>query len=193
MQIHLVDDDPSVLDSTQFLLEQLGYQVTTWSDSVKFVQNAPHFVPGIVLLDMKMPLMDGKQVHQYLSKIQSTLAVIIMTAYADVPMAVSELKQGAVDFLQKPVDFEHLRATLQIAEQRTLSNYEKQKIKQDYHTLSPKQHEILALIIQGKINREIAQQLNIAIRTVEVHRAQIMQKMNAKTLAELIYKRSLLD
>lgn len=193
MQIHLVDDDLTVLDATQFLLEQLGYSVTSWSNSISFVENAPFFEQGIVLLDMKMPLMDGRAVHQYLSQINSTLSVIIMTAHADVPMAVKELKQGAVDFLQKPVELARLQTTLQAAAQQTQAKYEKYQIQHCYNLLSPQEHKILQLIIQGNINRQIAETLNIAVRTVEVHRSHIMEKMQANTLAELIYKRSLLD
>ncbi|OOF83192.1 response regulator [Rodentibacter ratti] len=193
MQIHLVDDDLTVLDATQFLLEQLGYSVTCWSNSISFVENAPLFEQGIVLLDMKMPLMDGRAVHQYLSQISSTLAVIIMTAHADVPMAVQELKQGAVDFLQKPVALTRLQTTLQAAAQQTQVKYEKHQIQHCYNLLSLQEHKILQLIIQGNINRQIAETLNISIRTVEVHRSHIMEKMQSNTLAELIYKRSLLD
>ncbi|MDP9501099.1 response regulator [Bisgaard Taxon 45] len=188
MLIHLVDDDLTVLDAARFLLEQAGYSVKTWSNSQEFVNNAPLFEPGVVLLDMKMPLLDGHQVHQFLCQQQSTLAVIIMTGHADVPMAVQELKQGAVDFLQKPIQFSQLQAVLKTAIQVTQSRYERYKIQHCYAQLSRKELDILGLLIQGQINRQVAETLNISVRTVEVHRANIMQKMQAQTIAELIYK-----
>lgn len=188
MLIHLVDDDLTVLDAARFLLEQAGYQVQTWSNSQAFVNKAPLFEPGVVLLDMKMPLLDGHQVHQFLCQQQSTLAVVIMTAHVDVPMAVQELKQGAVDFLQKPVQFSQLQSVLKTAIQTTQSRYERYKIRHCYAQLSRKELDILALLIQGCINRQIAEALNISVRTVEVHRSHIMEKMQAQTIAELIYK-----
>lgn len=188
MLIHLVDDDLTVLDAARFLLEQAGYQVTIWPNSQDFVNNVSLFQQGIVLLDMKMPQLDGHQVHQFLYHNNSTLAVVIMTGHGDVPMAVQELKQGAVDFLQKPVQFSQLQSVLKIAEEKTRSSYERYKIQNCYDLLSTKELKILELLIQGYINREIAEILNISIRTVEVHRSHIMEKMQAQTIAELIYK-----
>ncbi|QLB21072.1 DNA-binding response regulator [Vespertiliibacter pulmonis] len=188
MNIHLVDDDLTVLDACSFMLEQWGYTVTSWSNSQTFIENAPLYEEGIVLLDMKMPILDGKQIHQFLRQQNSTLAVIILTGHADVPMAVQELKQGAVDFLQKPVQFAHLQAALSLAQSTTQDNYKRYQIHCCYTQLSNKELDILDLLLQGYINRQIAERLNISIRTVEVHRAHIMEKMNAQTIAELIYK-----
>ncbi|MGQ0286114.1 response regulator [Pasteurellaceae bacterium 22721_9_1] len=193
MQIHLVDDDLNVLDATRFLLEQAGYQVKTWSKSKEFIENASHFEPAIVILDMNMPELDGRQVHQFLCEKQSTMSVIIMTAYADVSMAVQGLKQGAVDFLQKPVQFSQLQATLKLATEKTLANTQRHHIQTCYQQLSNKEIEILNLLLQGQINRQIAETLNISIRTVEVHRSHIMEKMQAQTIAELIYKITLIQ
>lgn len=192
MLIHLVDDDMTILDSASFLLEQTGHKVKTWSSSQQFVEQVALYEQGIVLLDMKMPQLDGKQVHQYLRQQHSTLAVIIMTAHADVPMAVQELKQGAVDFLQKPVKFSQLQAALNAASEITQTNYERYQIDQCYIQLSTKELDILTLLLKGYINRQIAEQLNISVRTVEVHRANLMQKMQAQTITELIYKTTLL-
>lgn len=192
MLIHLVDDDMTILDSASFLLEQTGHTIKTWSSSQQFVEQVALYEQGIVLLDMKMPQLDGKQVHQYLRQQHSTLAVIIMTAHADVPMAVQELKQGAVDFLQKPVKFSQLQAALNAASEITQTNYERYQIEQCYIQLSTKELDILTLLLKGYINRQIAEQLNISVRTVEVHRANLMQKMQAQTITELIYKTTLL-
>lgn len=188
MQIHLVDDDLTVLDAARFLLEQTGYDVKTWSNSQVFIEEVALYEQGIVLLDMKMPRLDGKQVHQFLCQQNSTLAVIILTGHGDVPMAVQELKQGAVDFLQKPVQFAQLQTALALAERKTQESYQRYQIHCRYAQLSKKELDILQLLLQGYINRQIAQTLNISVRTVEVHRAHIMEKMQAQTIAELIYK-----
>lgn len=188
MNIHLLDDDLTVLDAARFLLEQAGYQVKTWSNSQQFLQQANIFEPGILLLDMKMPHLDGRAVHQFLQQKGSPFAVIIMTGHGDIQMAVQELKLGAVDFLQKPMQFSQLQSAIKLASKKTADNYELYQIKQCYEQLSNKELEVLTLLLKGQINRQIAENLNISIRTVEVHRSHIMEKMQSQTVAELIYK-----
>ncbi|MBN6710238.1 response regulator transcription factor [Haemophilus haemoglobinophilus] len=188
MNIHLLDDDLTVLDAARFLLEQAGYQVKTWSNSQQFLQQANIFEPGILLLDMKMPHLDGRAVHQFLQQKNSPFAVIIMTGHGDIQMAVQELKLGAVDFLQKPMQFSQLQSAIKLASKKTADNYELYQIKQCYEQLSNKELEVLTLLLKGQINRQIAENLNISIRTVEVHRSHIMEKMQSQTVAELIYK-----
>lgn len=122
----------------------------------------------------------------------SVLQVIIMTAFADVDMAVNELKQGAIDFLQKPILFDQLKTALENARIRSEKRFQQYQIQQCYDQLSEKEKEVLALIIEGNINKQIAERLNISVRTVEVHRSHIMEKMNAKNVAELIRKVDLL-
>lgn len=192
MKVHLVDDDLTVLDAARFLLEQTGYNVKIWKNSQEFIENVALYEQAIVLLDMKMPQLDGSQVHQFLKQQNSTLAVIILTGHGDVPMAVKELKQGAVDFLQKPVQFAQLKAALSSAQEKTQENYQRYQVHCCYAKLSKKELDILNLLLQGYINRQIAETLNISVRTVEVHRSRLMEKMQSQTIAELIYKTSLL-
>ncbi|WP_075321085.1 response regulator [Histophilus somni] len=192
MNIHLLDDDLTILDAASFLLEQAGYQVKTWSNSQQFVQQANIFEPGILLLDMKMPHLDGKAVHQFLQQQNSPFAVIIMTGHGDIQMAVQEFKLGAVDFLQKPMQFSQLQSAIKLARKKTMENYEQYQIKRCYKQLSTKELEVLSLLLKGYINRQIAETLNISVRTVEVHRSHIMEKMQAQTVAELIYKITLI-
>lgn len=106
MKVHILDDDETVVDAATFLLTQAGYDVVSWSNSKTFLEQVNPFEPGVVLLDMRMPYFDGRQVHKILKQQNSVLQVIIMTAFADVDMAVNELKQGAIDFLQKPILFD---------------------------------------------------------------------------------------
>ncbi|WP_272689812.1 tetrathionate respiration response regulator TtrR [Providencia sp. PROV020] len=184
--IHLVDDDPDVTDACQFLLETLGYSVTVWNDSEKFIQNAALHQEGVVLLDMRMPKLDGRQVHQHLREQQSTLAVIFLSGHGDIPMAVEQVKLGAVDFLQKPIDSQLLAKILKQAQSQTTKATEGYLIQQRYDTLTPREKDICGYVLQGLINREIAEAACVSVRTVEVHRSRVMEKMAVRNLAELI-------
>lgn len=193
MKVHILDDDETVVDAATFLLTQAGYDVVSWSNSKTFLEQVNPFEPGVVLLDMRMPYFDGRQVHKMLKQQNSVLQVIIMTAFADVDMAVNELKQGAIDFLQKPILFDQLKTALENARIRSEKRFQQYQIQQCYDQLSEKEKEVLALIIEGNINKQIAERLNISVRTVEVHRSHIMEKMHAKNVAELIRKVDLLN
>ncbi|MEY0472812.1 tetrathionate respiration response regulator TtrR [Providencia huaxiensis] len=184
--IHLVDDDPDVTDACQFLLETLGYSVTVWNDSEKFIQNTALHQEGVVLLDMRMPKLDGRQVHQHLREQQSTLAVIFLSGHGDIPMAVEQVKLGAVDFLQKPIDSQLLAKTLKQAQSQTTKATEGYLIQQRYDTLTPREKDICGYVLQGLINREIAEAACVSVRTVEVHRSRVMEKMAVRNLAELM-------
>lgn len=192
MKVHILDDDETVVDAATFLLTQAGYDVVSWSNSKTFLEQVNPFEPGVVLLDMRMPYFDGRQVHKILKQKNSVLQVIIMTAFADVDMAINELKQGAIDFLQKPILFDQLKTALENARIRSEKRFQQYQIQQCYDQLSEKEKEVLALIIEGNINKQIAERLNISVRTVEVHRSHIMEKMHAKNVAELIRKVDLL-
>ncbi|EMI5492036.1 response regulator transcription factor [Providencia stuartii] len=184
--IHLVDDDPDVTDACQFLLETLDYHVVVWNDSEQFIQQANLFEEGVVLLDMRMPKLDGRQVHQLLKEQQSTLAVIFLSGHGDIPMAVEQVKLGAVDFLQKPIDSQQLAKTLEQAKIKTIQATERYLIQQRYQTLTPREKEICQYVLQGLINREIADVACVSVRTVEVHRSRVMEKMDVRNMAELI-------
>ncbi|WP_369311822.1 tetrathionate respiration response regulator TtrR [Providencia rettgeri] len=184
--IHLVDDDTDVTDACQFLLETLGYTVTVWNDSEQFIQHAPLHQEGVVLLDMRMPKLDGRQVHQFLREQHSTLAVIFLSGHGDIPMAVEQVKLGAVDFLQKPIDSQQLAKTLEQAQLHTTKATKNYLHKQRYDTLTPREKEICHYVLQGLINREIAEAACVSVRTVEVHRSRVMEKMAVRNIAELM-------
>ena len=184
--IHLVDDDTDVTDACQFLLDTLGYSVTVWNDSEQFIQQAALHQEGVVLLDMRMPKLDGRQVHHQLKEQQSTLAVIFLSGHGDIPMAVEQVKLGAVDFLQKPIDSQQLAKTLEHARLQTAKATERYLIQQRYETLTPREKDICKYVLQGLINREIADIACVSVRTVEVHRSRVMDKMAVRNLAELM-------
>lgn len=184
--IHLVDDDAAVTDACHFLLTCLGHDVQCWNDSAGFLAQADLFQTGIVLLDMRMPILDGHQAYAELRRRSSTLAVVFLSGHGDVPMAVEQMKYGAVDFLQKPIAAEPLIAALERAQQVSAKAQQRHETCGRYHTLTPKERDIAQLVVRGMMNREMAERLNIALRTVEVHRAKVMEKMQAASLAELV-------
>ena len=186
--IHLLDDDPAVTRACAFLLESLGYEAVCWEEGERFLAQADLYQVGVVLLDMRMPVLDGQAVHEALRQRGSTLAVVFLTGHGDVPMAVEELKRGAVDFLQKPVSLKPLQAALEHGLTVSGERFAQKKVVDCYQQLTPKERELALLVMKGLMNREIAQAMSIAVRTVEVHRARVMEKMQAGSLAELVSK-----
>lgn len=184
--IHLLDDDLAVTSACAFLLESLGYEALCWEEGETFLAQADLYQTGVVLLDMRMPVLDGQGVHEALRQRGSTLAVVFLTGHGDVPMAVEQMKRGAVDFLQKPVSAQSLQTALDRALVVSGEAFLRQKIVTSYQQLTPKERDLALLVVKGLMNREIAQMMNIAVRTVEVHRARVMEKMQAGSLAELV-------
>lgn len=184
--IHLVDDDLAVTDACRFLLEGLNYRVQIWHDSQKFVDQVSPYQCGVVMLDIRMPGMDGQQVHQQLRRQKSTLAVVIVTGHGDIAMAVTEMKLGAVDFLQKPIAAAPLIEALDRGLAHSQNRLERHKLQQRFSALTPREREIARAVAAGMTNKLIAERHFIAVRTVEVHRARVMEKMQAASLAELV-------
>ncbi|MFH0257783.1 response regulator transcription factor [Vibrio rumoiensis] len=186
LPIYLVDDDESVLDSLAFLLQEFDYQVQCFANGEDFLQQAKLDQAGCVVLDSRMPTMRGQQVHQVLQQQHSPLGVIYLTGHGDVPMAVEALKQGAVDFLQKPIDgkvlVEAINKACEYSEQATQA----MTIQKAFESLTEREQAILRLVVQGMKNQQIAEALCIAVRTVEVHRSNLMKKFSAKSIAELV-------
>ena len=184
--ILLVDDDFAVTDACRFLLEGLNYRVQTWHDSQKFIDSIDPYQCGVVMLDIRMPGIDGQQVHQQLRRQNSTLAVVIVTGHGDIAMAVEEMKLGAVDFLQKPIAAAPLIEALErgiIHSQRQVEQRQRQQL---FGALTPRERDIARAVAAGMTNKQIAESHFIAVRTVEVHRARVMEKMQAGSLAELV-------
>ncbi len=147
--IHLLDDDLRVTRACAFLLESLGYEVMCWAEGEMFLAQANLYQAGVVLLDMRMPGLDGRGVHEALRQSGSTLGVVFLTGHGDVPMAVEQMKQGAVDFLQKPVSVEPLQAALERALELSMEAVSRQRILGNYQQLTPKERELALLVVQG--------------------------------------------
>ena len=187
LPVFVVDDDESVRDSLAFMLEEHDFLVTTFADGQAFLDGVDTQQAGCVILDSRMPNLRGQQVHQILNEAKSPLAVIYLTGHGDVPMAVDALQAGAVDFFQKPVKGADLAQAILKGQVQSAANLDIAGAKAAYESLTPREKDILRLIIAGKRNIRIADELCIAMRTVEVHRASLLKKFSAKTVAELAY------
>lgn len=184
--IYIVDDDRSVLESLQFLLESYDYKVIAFASGVDFLAHADVAHAGCVILDSDMPELTGQQVHRRLSEGQSPLSIIYLTGKGNVPMAVDALKRGAVDFLQKPVEADVLLSAIKNALTASRLAYEKLADYRLFMTLTEREKDLFHLLKEGYKNQEIADTLAISLRTVEVHRANVMKKLQAKTAAEVV-------
>lgn len=184
--IYIVDDDRSVLESLQFLLESYDYKVIAFASGVDFLAHADVAHAGCVILDSDMPELTGQQVHRRLSEEYSPLSIIYLTGKGNVPMAVDALKRGAVDFLQKPVEADVLLSAIKSALAASQLAYEKLADYRLFMTLTEREKDLFRLLKQGNKNQEIADRLAISLRTVEVHRANVMKKLQAKTAAEVV-------
>lgn len=185
--VYVVDDDVSVRDSLAFMLEEHDFRVIAFEDGQAFLDSADTQSAGCVVLDSRMPKLRGQQVHQLLNAANSPLAVIYLTGHGDVPMAVEALRAGAVHFFQKPVKGDELADAIRQAFAQSLAKVEQGATRVAFNSLTQREKDILRLIIDGKRNIRIADELHIAMRTVEVHRASLLKKLGAKTVAELAY------
>ena len=187
LPVFVIDDDESVRDSLAFMLEEHDFNVTTFADGQSFLDEVDVQQAGCIILDSRMPNLRGQQVHQILNQANSLLAVIYLTGHGDVPMAVDALQAGAVNFFQKPVKGDELAQAILQGQVQSAANLDMAAAKSAYESLTPREKDILRLIIEGKRNIRIADELCIAMRTVEVHRANLLKKFSAKTVAELAY------
>ncbi|HDM8233246.1 TPA: response regulator transcription factor [Vibrio campbellii] len=186
--LYIVDDEEPVLESMAFLLESYGYEVETFSSGIDFLNEANLSAPGCVLLDSRMPDMRGQDVHQMMNEKLSPISVIYLTGHGDIPMAVDALKDGALDFFQKPVDGNALVMAVDDAMAQSLKNVEKLGAKQVLQSLTKREREVLGLVVKGMKNQEMADLLCVSLRTIEVHRSNVMKKLEAESLAVLIHK-----
>ncbi|MFM2594929.1 response regulator [Vibrio harveyi] len=186
--LYIVDDEEPVLESMAFMLESYGYEVESFSRGIDFLNNAELSAPGCVLLDSRMPEMRGQDVHHVMNEKFSPISVIYLTGHGDIPMAVDALKDGALDFFQKPVDGNALVVAVDNAMAQSLKNGEKLSAKQVLQNLTKREKEVLGLVVKGMKNQEMADSLCVSLRTIEVHRSNVMKKLEAESLAVLIRK-----
>ncbi|WMC11796.1 response regulator [Oceanimonas pelagia] len=187
MHIYLLDDDPKVLAANGFLLKAMGFESQGWSEPERFLAEFDDQAEAVLLLDLAMPELDGLEVLTELGRRRCPVAVILLTGHGDVPQAVQAMKLGAVDFLEKPVDARRLAEVLARAQQQARVLGEQAGARLRVTRLSAREHEVVSLVAQGLTNKAIAEQLCVAVRTVEVHRASAMAKLEAANMAELLH------
>jgi FixJ family two-component response regulator len=190
--VHVVDDDPEIRDSLALLLSSVAIEAKTYDSADAFVMDlrASSDRPAVLLLDVRMPGTSGMALLEHLREVHSSLPIIILTGHGDIDMAVRAMKLGAMDFLTKPVASQQLldlvqQALAQSRKQRDRALSTEEAVRR-LETLTAREREIFDRIVGGESNKAIALDLGISIRTVESHRASIMQKLKARTLAELV-------
>jgi two-component system response regulator FixJ len=188
--IYIVDDDPSVTEALGLFLTTEGFSVRPHASAHSLLDSLKEDESGCVVTDMRMPGMTGLELIQAMKARGVSMPVILVTAYADVPLAVQAMKMGAVELLEKPFDYDALLTTIREALQRTYADEERrirtQAILKRFSTLTKREKEVLAGLLKGRSNKVIAHDLGISMRTVEVHRGTLMMKMDAKSLPELV-------
>lgn len=189
MTVHIVDDDEAIRDSLSWLFRSRGVGVVTWPSGEAFLKNWSPDLQGCILLDMRMGGMSGLEVFDKLISLHARQPVIFLTGHGDIPLAVECLKQGAADFLEKPFNDNNLvdrvLDALNKAKERAASDRQRDELRRKRAQLSPRENEVLSMILAGLLNKQIADKLDITVRTVEVHRANILEKMNARNAVEL--------
>jgi FixJ family two-component response regulator len=188
--IFVVDDDEALRDSLRWLLEAHGYEVALYDSAERFLSDDAAMRPGCLLLDMRMPGMSGQELFDALIERGNRMPVVFITGHGDVPMAVAAVKKGAVDFIEKPFSEEDLLRLVGQCLERDILQREavaaSASIVARQAALTPREREVLELIVAGKPNKVIADQLAISPKTVEVHRSRVMEKMGVRSVAGLV-------
>ena len=188
--VHVIDDDEAVRNSLELLLKSAGFSARTYASARAFLAASAGLVGGCVLTDVRMPEMDGLELQRHLTELGNRIPVIVMTGHGDVPIAVEALKAGATDFLEKPFDDEQLLAAVKEALTASQRAREEQAavaaIAARRSSLTPREREVMELLVTGQPNKTIAYHLGSSPRTIEVHRRRVMEKMGAHSLPELV-------
>ncbi|MBK8970178.1 MAG: response regulator transcription factor [Hahellaceae bacterium] len=188
--VYVVEDDEAVRDSLAMLLKAENYVVKTYESAEAFLKENVRELRGAMVLDIRMPGLTGMELHKKLLAMNCALPVIFVTGHGDVAMAVEAMKLGAVDFVQKPYRDEELLSKIEEAlkmdaeQQAALAH--KEELKRRIESLTPRESEIMEMMVEGNANKVIAIDLDISQRTVEIHRSRVMQKMGTHSLAQLV-------
>jgi two-component system, LuxR family, response regulator FixJ len=188
--VHVIDDDDSARESLIFLLTTADFRVRSYDSGKTFLAAVPGIEAGCVITDVWMPQIDGLELVRSLKRLNVDMPVIVITGHGDVPLAVEAMKAGAVDFIEKPYDGEMLLAAVRsaLSAQRTDAKRdgERAEIQDRLAALSPRERQVLDGLVAGQHNKTIAHELGISARTVEIYRANVMAKMQATSLSQLV-------
>lgn len=188
--IYIVDDDESVITALLNLLSSEGYQISTFTSPAAFLQQPHYHTPSCLIVDMNMPGLDGFDVSQNLTERGYTIPTIFLTGFGTIPLTVRAMKAGAFEFLTKPVMPDDLMQVvsdaLMLAEKSAALSQEKITLTGRYHSLTPREMELMQLVIRGLLNKQIAAEMGISEITAKVHKRRVMEKMSVRSVSELV-------
>jgi len=188
--VYIVDDDEAVRDSLRWLLEANGYRVRAYQSAESFLEEYDPDQVGVLIADVRMPGMSGLELQEQLLARKAPLPIVFITGHGDVPMAVSTMKKGAIDFLEKPFNESDLREIVARMLEQASQRVSQAQAQRDHEAmlarLTAREQQVLERIVAGRLNKQIADDLGISIKTVEAHRANIMEKLEVTTVADLM-------
>ncbi len=188
--VYIVDDDKAIRDSLSLLMISIGFESRAYESAESFLNGADFTIPGCLIADIRMQGMSGLELQQVLNDKSIDMPVIIITGHGDVPMAVQAMQAGAVDFLEKPYDNDVLVSRIKQCLSEVTKSQDKMRIVAEAKTrisrLTPREREVMNLLVEGKHNKVIAKELSISVRTAEAHRAKVMKKLNADSLSDVV-------
>jgi FixJ family two-component response regulator len=188
--VYVVDDDPSIRDALESLIRSVGFRAQTFASAQDFLKSARPDAPGCLVLDVRLPGLSGLDLQRELARVDIRIPIIFITGHGDIPMSVSAMKAGAVEFLTKPFRDQDLLDAIQAAVERDRASQvgraELAELRSRYRSLTPREREVMQHVVSGLLNKQIAGELGTSEVTVKLHRGQAMQKMRAASLADLV-------
>lgn len=190
LTVYIVDDDLAVRESLADLVDSVGYRFATFANANDFLAEYVPDKTGCLVLDIRMPGMSGLELQEELIRREAVLPIIFITGHGDIPMAVQAIQKGALDFIEKPFRdqdlLDRINQALKSCNQQQDTQQQAQSVKKHIHNLTPREHQVMQMIVEGKPNKVIAIELQLSQRTIEVHRKNVMHKLEAHSLAELV-------
>jgi len=188
--VFVVDDDTSVRTALKRLIKSIGFKVETFDSAQAFLKHGSYDVPACLVLDVRMPGMSGIELQEQLSGAGLGMPIIFITGHGNIPLSVKAMKAGAVDFIEKPFEDQKLIDAINSAITKSkkfrTEQAELEDLQRRLHSLTPRENEVFILVVSGMLNKQIAFDLGMSLKTVKVHRARVMEKMRANSLAELV-------